>query len=229
MSCSCLVSLQLNSKQLNNKQLNNKHQMKIICIGRNYAEHIKELENEKPTDPVIFLKPDTSILVKKQPFFIPDFSNDVHHEVEVLVKIDRIGKHIDKKFAYKYYNEIGLGIDFTARDLQTKLKEKGLPWEKAKAFDGAAVIGDWVPIGDIKDVNAIEFSLKKNENIVQIGNTSHMLWKIDELIEYISKYFTLKIGDIIFTGTPAGVGKVEANDKLTGFIEDKKMFSITVK
>ena len=203
--------------------------MKIICIGRNYAEHIKELENEKPTDPVIFLKPDTAILVKKQPFFIPDFSNDVHYEVEVLVKIDRIGKHIDKKFAHKYYNEIGLGIDFTARDLQSKLKEKGLPWEKAKSFDGAAVIGEWIPIGDIKDLNAIEFSLKKNDNIVQIGNTSHMLWKIDELIEYISKYFTLKIGDIIFTGTPAGVGKVEANDKLVGFIENKKMFSITVK
>ncbi|WP_100612063.1 fumarylacetoacetate hydrolase family protein [Confluentibacter lentus] len=203
--------------------------MKIICIGRNYAEHIKELENEKPTDPVIFLKPDTAILVKKQPFFIPDFSNDVHYEVEVLVKIDRIGKHIDKKFAHKYYNEIGLGIDFTARDVQAKLKEKSLPWEKAKSFDGAAVIGDWIPIKDIKDVNAIEFSLKKNENIVQIGNTSLMLWKIDELIEYISKYFTLKIGDIIFTGTPAGVGKVEANDKLIGFLEDKQMFSITVK
>jgi 2-keto-4-pentenoate hydratase/2-oxohepta-3-ene-1,7-dioic acid hydratase in catechol pathway len=203
--------------------------MKIICIGRNYAEHIKELENEKPTDPVIFLKPDTSVLLKKQPFFIPDFSNDVHHEVEILVKINRIGKHIDKKFAHKYYNEIGLGIDFTARDLQNQLKEKGLPWEKAKAFDGAAVIGDWISIEDIKDVNAIEFSLKKNDNIVQIGNTSLMLWKIDELLEYISKYFTLKIGDIIFTGTPAGVGKVEANDKLVGFIENQKMFSITVK
>jgi len=203
--------------------------MKLICIGRNYVEHIKELENEKPTDPVIFLKPDTSILVKKQPFFIPDFSNDVHHEVEILVKINRIGKHIDKKFAHKYYDEIGLGIDFTARDLQAKLKEKGLPWEKAKAFDGAAVIGDWIPVNEIKDVNAIEFSLKKNDKIVQLGNTSHMLWKIDELIEYISKYFTLKIGDIIFTGTPAGVGKVIANDKLKGFIEDKQMFSITVK
>lgn len=203
--------------------------MKIICIGRNYAEHIAELENEKPTDPVIFLKPDTAILLKKQPFFIPDFSNDVQYEVEVLVKINRIGKHIDKKFAHKYYNEIGLGIDFTARDVQTKLKEKGLPWEKAKSFDGAAVIGDWIPIENIKDVNAIEFSLKKNENNVQIGNTSQMLWKIDELIEFVSKYFTLKIGDIIFTGTPAGVGKVQANDKLTGFIADKQMFSITVK
>lgn len=203
--------------------------MKIICIGRNYAEHIAELENEKPTDPVIFLKPDTAILVKKQPFFIPDFSNDIHYEVEILVKISKVGKYIDKKFAHKYYNEIGLGIDFTARDLQASLKEKGLPWEKAKAFDGSAVIGDWIPVDQIKDVNAIEFSLKKNENIVQIGNTSLMLWKIDELIEFISKYFTLKIGDVIFTGTPAGIGKVEPNDRLAGYLEDKQMFSITVK
>jgi len=203
--------------------------MKLICIGRNYTEHIKELENEKPTDPVIFLKPDTAILIKKQPFFIPDFSNDVHHEVEILVKINKVGKYIDKKFAHKYYDEIGLGIDFTARDLQNKLKEKGLPWEKAKAFDGAAVIGNWIHVRDIKDVNNINFSLQKNDDIVQKGNTSHMLWKIDEIIEYISKYFTLKIGDIIFTGTPAGVGKVIANDKLKGFLENTQMFSITVK
>ena len=203
--------------------------MKLICIGRNYTEHIKELKNEKPTDPVVFLKPDTAILLKKQPFFIPDFSNDVHHEVEILVKINRVGKHIDKKFAHKYYNDIGLGIDFTARDLQSQLKEKGLPWEKAKAFDGAAVISDWLPKKGFKDVNAINFSLQKNDEVVQQGNTSLMLWKIDELIEYVSKYFTLKIGDIIFTGTPAGVGKVIANDKLKGFIEDKQMFSITVK
>lgn len=203
--------------------------MKLICIGRNYTEHIKELENEKPTDPVVFLKPDTAILLKKQPFFIPDFSDDVHYEVEVLVKINRVGKHIDRKFAHKYYKDIGLGIDFTARDLQSKLKEKGLPWEKAKAFDGAAVIGNWLPVSDIQNVDAIEFSLKKNDNIVQKGNTSHMLWKIDELIEYVSKYFTLKIGDIIFTGTPAGVGKVIANDELKGFIGNKEMFSITVK
>jgi 2-keto-4-pentenoate hydratase/2-oxohepta-3-ene-1,7-dioic acid hydratase in catechol pathway len=203
--------------------------MKLICIGRNYTEHIKELENEKPTDPVIFLKPDTAILLKKQPFFIPEFSNDVHHEVEVLVKINKVGKYIDKKFANKYYNEIGLGIDFTARDLQSKLKEKGLPWEKAKAFDGAAVIGDWIPKNKISDVNNINFSLKKNDDIVQTGNTSFMLWKIDEIIEYVSKYFTLKIGDIIFTGTPAGVGKVFVNDKLTGYLESTQMFSITVK
>ncbi|GGG53761.1 fumarylacetoacetate hydrolase family protein [Bizionia arctica] len=203
--------------------------MKIICIGRNYTDHIKELENEKPTDPVIFLKPDTAVLLKKQPFFIPDFSDDVHHEVEILVKITKVGKHIDKKFAHKYYDEIGLGIDFTARDLQAKLKEKGLPWEKAKAFDGAAVIGNWMSKEDVKDVNNISFTLEKNGEVVQTGNTSYMLWKIDELIEYISKYFTLKIGDIIFTGTPAGVGRVNAEDKLVGFLENKQMFSITVK
>ena len=203
--------------------------MKLICIGRNYTEHIEELQNEKPTDPVVFLKPDTAILLKKQPFFIPDFSDDVHYEVEVLVKINRVGKHIDKKFAHKYYNDIGLGIDFTARDLQSKLKEKGLPWEKAKSFDGAAVVGKWIDKSEFANIDNIEFSLKKNDKIVQNGNTSHMLWKIDELIEYVSKYFTLKIGDIIFTGTPAGVGKVVANDKLKGFLEDKEMFSITVK
>ncbi|GGZ81233.1 fumarylacetoacetate hydrolase family protein [Algibacter mikhailovii] len=203
--------------------------MKLICIGRNYTEHIKELENEKPEDPVVFLKPDTAILLKKQPFFIPDFSDDVHYEVEILVKINRLGKHIDKRFAHKYYDEIGLGIDFTARDLQRKLKEKGLPWEKAKSFDGAAVLGQWIPKNELQDVNDIQFSLKKNDEIVQNGNSSHMLWKIDELIEYVSKYFTLKIGDIIFTGTPAGVGKVMANDRLKGFIEEKELFSIIVK
>ncbi|WP_055445226.1 fumarylacetoacetate hydrolase family protein [Lacinutrix himadriensis] len=203
--------------------------MKIICIGRNYTDHIKELENEKPTDPVVFLKPDTAILLKKQPFFIPDFSNDVHYEVEVLVKINKVGKHIQKKFAHKYYDQIGLGIDFTARDLQSQLKEKGLPWEKAKSFDGAAVIGDWLDKTQFQDVDNLNFSLQKNGSLVQQGNTSLMLWKIDEIIEYVSKYFTLKIGDIIFTGTPAGVGKVNANDKLVGSIENTQMFSITVK
>ena len=203
--------------------------MKLICIGRNYTDHIKELENEKPTDPVVFLKPDTSILLKKQPFFIPDFSDDVHYEVEILVKIKKVGKHIDKKFAHKYYDDIGLGIDFTARDLQSQLKAKGLPWEKAKAFDGAAVIGKWLPKTQFKDINNINFSLKKNEVIVQQGNTELMLWKIDELIEYVSKYFTLKIGDIIFTGTPAGVGKVFANDTLKGYIENEELFSIKIK
>lgn len=203
--------------------------MKLICIGRNYTEHIAELQNEKPTDPVVFLKPDTSILLKKQPFFIPDFSNDVHHEVEILVKINKIGKHIDKKFAHKYYDEVGLGIDFTARDVQAALKAKGLPWEKAKAFDGAAVIGNWLPKSNFANVNNINFTLKRNNEVVQKGNTAFMLWKIDEIIEYVSKYFTLKIGDIIFTGTPAGVGKVSANDVLQGFIEETEMFSIKVK
>ncbi|SDI02436.1 fumarylacetoacetate hydrolase family protein [Winogradskyella thalassocola] len=203
--------------------------MKLICIGRNYTDHIKELENEKPTDPVVFLKPDTSILLKKQPFFIPDFSDDVHYEVEVLVKINKVGKYIDKKFAHKYYDEIGLGIDFTARDLQAQLKAKGLPWEKAKAFDGAAVIGKWLPKVKFQNIDNINFSLKKNDAIVQNGNTELMLWKIDELIEYVSKYFTLKIGDIIFTGTPAGVGKVFAEDQLKGYLEDIEMFSIKIK
>ncbi len=203
--------------------------MKLICIGRNYTDHIKELANERPTDPVVFLKPDTAILLKKQPFFIPDFSNDVHHEVEILIKINKVGKHIDKKFAHKYYDEIGLGIDFTARDLQNELKSKGLPWEKAKAFDGAAVIGKWLPKSNFKDLNAINFSLKKNDVTVQQGNTMQMLWKIDELIEYISKYFTLKIGDIIFTGTPSGVAKVETNDVLTGCIENTEVFKIAIK
>jgi len=203
--------------------------MKIICVGRNYAAHIEELKNEKPEHPVLFLKPDTAILLKKQPFFIPDFSNDVHHEVEILVKIKKVGKYIDRKFAHKYYDEIGLGIDFTARDLQSHLKEKGLPWEKAKAFDGAAVIGNFIPKKTFKDINAINFTLKKNDIVVQQASTSLMLWKIDELIEYISKYFTLKIGDVIFTGTPSGVAKVEPNDALTGYIEDKEVFSIKVK
>lgn len=203
--------------------------MKIICIGRNYTKHIEELQNEKPTEPVIFLKPDTAILPKNFPFFIPDFSNDIHHEVEILVKINRVGKHIDPKFAHKYYDEIGLGIDFTARDVQSKLKEKGLPWEKAKAFDGSAVIGDFLPKSSFNSLESISFELKNNGNTVQSGNTSHMLWKIDELISYVSQYFTLKIGDIIFTGTPEGVAVVKTEDVLEGFIEGHKLFRIQVK
>ena len=204
--------------------------MKIICIGRNYSAHISELNNEKPIDPVIFLKPDTAVLLKKQPFFIPDFSQDVHYEVEVLVKINRVGKYIEEQYAHKYYKEIGLGIDFTARDLQQKLKDKGLPWEKAKGFDGSAVIGEkWLDKNSFNNLNNINFSLHKNKETVQTGNTSDMLWKIDEIISYVAQFFTLKIGDIIFTGTPEGVGKVEVNDLLTGFIEDKQLFSIQVK
>jgi len=202
--------------------------MKIICIGRNYAKHIEELENEKPESPVVFLKPDSAILPKKMPFFIPPFSNDIHYEVEVLVKINKVGKYISPKFAHKYYDTIGLGIDLTARDVQTKCKEKGLPWEKAKAFDGSAIVGEFFPKEEF-DVNNISFQLKKNEEVVQDGNTQSMLWKVDELISYVSQYFTLKKGDIIFTGTPAGVGKVEENDVLTGIIEGKQAFSIKIK
>jgi len=203
--------------------------MKLICIGRNYAQHISELKSEKPSEPVVFLKPDTAILLKKQPFFIPDFSNEVHHEVEVLVKINRVGKYIDSKFAHKYYEQIGLGIDFTARDLQQELKGKGLPWEKSKAFDGSAVIGKWVSKSNYENVNNIPFSLLKNNQIVQSSTTEDMLWSIDEIIAYVSQYFTLKIGDIIFTGTPSGVGKVQSNDSLKGYIGEEEFFSIKVK
>ena len=203
--------------------------MKIICIGRNYTEHIHELANERPTDPVVFMKPDSAILLKNFPFVIPDFSDDIHYEVEVLVKINKLGKHIEPQFAHKYYDEIGLGIDFTARDIQAKCKEKGLPWEKAKAFDGSAVIGEFYTKTVFQDVNNIDFLMSKNGTIVQKGNSGEMLWKIDELISYVSQFFTLKIGDIIFTGTPAGVGKVTTNDELVGMINGKEAFKITVK
>ncbi|CAN5176085.1 fumarylacetoacetate hydrolase family protein [soil metagenome] len=204
--------------------------MKIICIGRNYIDHISELNNEKPLDPVIFLKPDTAVLLKKQAFFIPDFSNDIHYEVELLVRINKVGKHIQEKFAHKYYDEIGLGIDFTARDLQQKLKEKGLPWEKAKGFDGSAVIGEkWIDKNSIEDLNNINFSLKKNNSTVQQGNSRDMLWNIDGIISYVSTFFTIKIGDVIFTGTPSGVGRVDINDQLAGYIGEDQIFSINVK
>ena len=202
--------------------------MKIICIGRNYAKHIEELDNEKPTEPVIFMKPDSAILLKNNPFIIPPFSQDIHYEAEILVKINRIGKFIDQKYAHKYYDEIGLGIDFTARDLQSRLKEKGLPWEKAKAFDGSAVIGKFYA-KDSFDLENIKFQLFKNDELVQDGESSHMLWKIDELIAYVSQYFTLKIGDVIFTGTPAGVGRVQANDVLKGKLQDDDAFRVKIK
>jgi 2-keto-4-pentenoate hydratase/2-oxohepta-3-ene-1,7-dioic acid hydratase in catechol pathway len=203
--------------------------MKIICVGRNYVDHIKELKNQRPDSPVIFLKPETSIINKKHPFFIPNFSKDIQYEVEILVKINRLGKAISTEFSHKYYNHIGLGIDFTARDIQNILKNKGLPWEKSKAFDGSALIGKWINKSEIPDLNNINFNLEKNGNIVQVGNTSKMLWNIDELISEISKYFTLKIGDIIFTGTPSGVGRVDENDILVGRINEKECFSIKIK
>lgn len=203
--------------------------MKIICIGRNYVKHIEELQNERPDEPVVFLKPDSAILLKQHPFVIPEFTNDVHHEVEVLVKINKVGKYIDTKFAHTYYDEIGLGIDFTARDLQSKLKEKGLPWEKSKAFDGSAVIGEFHPKSEFNSLESINFELHSNGKVVQSGNTSHMLWKIDELVSYVSQFFTLKKGDIIFTGTPEGVAAVKPNDILEGYLENKKSFRIQVK
>ena len=203
--------------------------MKIICIGRNYADHIKELANERPEHPVIFIKPDSAVLPKDQDFYIPEFSNEIHYEVEVLVKIKKVGKHIDPKFAHTYYDEVGLGIDFTARDLQTQLKDKGLPWEKAKGFDGAAVIGKWVSQSKLRDLNNLDFELLVNQKVAQKGNTSQMLWNIDEIIAYVSQFFTLKKGDIIFTGTPAGVGKVSVNDYLSGSLEGEEMFNVKIK
>ena len=203
--------------------------MKIICIGRNYTKHIEELNNERPDEPVVFMKPDSAILLKQHPFVIPEFSEDIHHELEVIVKINKVGKYIEPKFAHKYYDEIGVGIDFTARDLQQKLKDKGLPWEKAKAFDGSAVIGDFVSKSDFKSLDNLNFEMTNNGVTVQKGNTSFMLWKIDELIAYVSQFFTLKIGDIIFTGTPEGVAVVRPDDVLEGFLEGNKLFRIQVK
>lgn len=203
--------------------------MKIICIGRNYTNHIEELKNERPAEPVVFMKPDSAVLLKQHPFVIPEFSEDIHHELEVIVKINKVGKYIEPKFAHKYYDEISVGIDFTARDLQTKLKEKGLPWEKAKAFDGSAVIGDFVHKTLFSSMENLTFEMTSNGQTVQKGNTGFMLWNIDELVSFVSQYFTLKIGDIIFTGTPAGVAAVRPNDVLEGFLEDKKLFRIQVK
>ena len=203
--------------------------MKIICIGRNYIDHIKELSNQKPMNPVVFLKPDSSIIAKNQNFIIPSFSNEIHHEVELVIKINKVGKHIDKSFSHKYYDEIGLGIDFTARDIQSNLKEKGHPWEKSKAFDNSCMVGNFLKKEKLEDISKIEFSLKKNNEIVQSGCSNDMLWKIDELISYVSQYFTLIIGDLIFTGTPSGVSKVESGDILEGYISSIKMFTLKVK
>ena len=202
--------------------------MKIICIGRNYADHAEELNNEVPKEPVIFLKPDTALLPPKSPFFIPDFTNDVHHEVELVVRINRVGKHIEERFAHRYYDKISLGIDFTARDVQAACKAKGLPWEKAKAFDGSAPVRDWISI-DNKDINNIKIHLLKNGEIVQEGNTSEMLFTVDRLIAEVSKYFTLKIGDLIFTGTPSGVSAVKSNDVLEAFLDDELLLKVRVK
>ncbi|OYQ45592.1 fumarylacetoacetate hydrolase family protein [Flavobacterium aurantiibacter] len=203
--------------------------MKIICVGRNYADHIAELKNETPTDPVLFLKPDSALILKQHPFVIPEFSSEIHHEIELVVKINKVGKYIEPQFASKYYNEITVGIDFTARDLQQKLKDKGLPWEKAKAFDGSALVGNFLPVSNFDSLENLNFELRKNNQSVQVGNSALMLTKIDDLIAYISTFFTLKIGDLIFTGTPAGVGKVEENDVLEGYLENQKLFRLQIK
>ena len=202
--------------------------MKIICIGRNYAEHAKELGNEIPESPVIFMKPDTAILKKGTDFYIPEFSNDVHYELEVVLKISKGGKYIQEENADKYYEEIGLGIDFTARDLQSVLKAKGLPWELAKGFDGSAVVSEFYKKEDF-DMKNINFSLKKNKEEVQNGNTSLMIFSPEKIIAFVSQYFTLRVGDLIFTGTPKGVGKVSENDILEAFLEDQKVFDLQIQ
>ena len=203
--------------------------MRIFAIGRNYAEHIAELNNERPDEPVIFTKPDTALLRDNQPFYYPDFSKDIHHEVEIILRICREGKHIEEKFAHKYYDQIGLGIDFTARDLQQKAKEKGLPWDIAKGFNGSAPISDFRPVSDYKDLSSLSFSLEVNGQVCQEGNTTMMLFPFDYIIAYLSRFFTLKTGDIIFTGTPKGVGPVVAGDQLTGYLEGEKMFDFEVR
>jgi 2-keto-4-pentenoate hydratase/2-oxohepta-3-ene-1,7-dioic acid hydratase in catechol pathway len=202
--------------------------MKILCVGRNYGEHAKELGNAVPENPVIFSKPDTALVKNGEPFYVPDFSNDVHHEVELVIRISRMGKRISEKFARNYFNEIGLGIDFTARDKQTELKTKGLPWELAKGFDGSAPIGDFINISEL-DLQNINFSLTKNGTVVQKGNSSEMIFSFEQIVSFVSNYFTLKVGDLIYTGTPAGVSRVEAGDKLEGFIGDRKMLVCEVK
>ncbi|MDR0227730.1 MAG: fumarylacetoacetate hydrolase family protein [Flavobacteriaceae bacterium] len=203
--------------------------MKIICVGRNYVDHIAELNNERPDSPILFIKPDTALIGKEMPFIIPEFSNDVHYELELVIKINKVGKFIDAKFANKYYNEIALGIDFTARDIQTELKAKGLPWEKAKGFDSSAFVSAFVEKSSFEELNDIEFALHQNGKAVQHASSKQMIWKIDELIAEVSKYFTLKKGDLIFTGTPAGVGKVNEGDVLEGYLSKEKIFRLTVK
>jgi 2-keto-4-pentenoate hydratase/2-oxohepta-3-ene-1,7-dioic acid hydratase in catechol pathway len=203
--------------------------MKIICVGRNYAAHAAELKNEVPTEPVIFMKPDTALLKDNKPFFIPDFSNNVHYEAELVFKITRQGKHIEPKFANKYVTEITLGIDFTARDIQDELKKKSLPWERAKAFDNSAVIGKFKPMDSLQDKETIHFRLEKNGATVQNGDSSLMIFPVQQLISYVSRYFVLKTGDLLFTGTPEGVGKVEPGDVLTGYLEEEEVFSFKVK
>lgn len=204
--------------------------MKIFCVGRNYGDHARELGNAVPENPVIFSKPDTALVRNNEPFYLPDFSNDVHHEVELVIRINKMGKKISEKFARNYFNEIGLGIDFTARDVQSDLKAKGLPWELAKAFDGSAPLGNFIQLGQPGEpISPIRFSLQKNGETVQQGNSKDMIFSFEQIVAFVSGYFTLKVGDLIYTGTPAGVGPVKAGDKLQGFIEGEQMLSCEVK
>ncbi|NLA23771.1 MAG: fumarylacetoacetate hydrolase family protein [Bacteroidales bacterium] len=192
--------------------------MKIICIGNNYKDHVKEMQSKLPEEPVFFLKSDSCLLLRNNPFYIPEFSNEIHYEIETVLKISKVGKCIEPQFAHRYYNAIGLGIDFTARDIQNKSKKLGLPWASAKAFDGSAVLSEFYPIEKFKNINNLDFSLHKNDVLVQKGNTGNMIFSFDEIVSYVSKFMTLKLGDYIYTGTPAGVGKININDKLTGYL-----------
>jgi acylpyruvate hydrolase len=203
--------------------------MKIICIGRNYAEHAKEMKAETPTEPVFFMKPESAIVRNGDPFFYPDFSKEVHHEVEIILRVCKNGKNVQKKFAHTYYDAIAIGIDFTARDLQAQCKAKGLPWEKAKAFDGSAPMGEFMPLSHFKNINDLNFRLDINGKTVQKGSTKDLIFSYDTVIEYVSRFVTLKMGDLIYTGTPEGVGPVNIEDKMEAFIEGEKLFSCTVK
>lgn len=203
--------------------------MKILCIGRNYEEHAKELKNPLPSEPVVFMKPDSSLLRNNDPFYLPDFAQSFHHEVELVFKINRLGKNIEERFAHRYYSEVALGIDFTARDLQDDLRSKGLPWEKCKAFDGSAVLSQFVPISKYSDIKNLQFKLLVNGETRQTGNSDAMIFNIDQIIAHLSKFFTLKIGDLIYTGTPAGVGEVKLGDRLQGYIEEEVFFDLLVK
>ena len=204
--------------------------MKIVCIGRNYVDHAKELKNPVPSEPMFFMKPDSAILPHRNPLYIPEWTSDLHYEVEVVVKIDRLGKYIEEQHASKYYSSVGIGIDFTARDVQAECKKKGHPWEKAKAFDGSAALSrKFIPLEELGRVNDINFRLEKNGEIVQSGNTGEMIFGMDKLISYCSQFMTFKIGDLLFTGTPAGVGKVEPGDELKCFLDDREMLRVKIK
>ncbi|HNW90307.1 MAG TPA: fumarylacetoacetate hydrolase family protein [Bacteroidales bacterium] len=203
--------------------------MKIICVGRNYSDHIREMKNDLPKEPLFFLKPDTAIVTRNRPFFYPEFSNDIQHEVEIVFRICKVGKYIQEKFAHTYYDEIAVGLDMTARDLQQEAIKNGLPWEKTKGFDGSAPISSFLPITELPDIKNLNFSLKKNGEIVQAGNTSNMIFSIDQIIAHVSQFITLKMGDLIFTGTPSGVGPVKIGDRLTAYLEDKKMLTCNIR